>query len=221
MPPKKDAAPKAEPKPVAPFIPENCLDANSALQGVVCWVREGESRESGPYQPCEIVDKKDTDLYVLRLLNDPKSKLINRSLTEMLGGNDSNPLEMHDLTKLMYIHEAAVSDVLKQRYQRSMIYSFVGAMLLVVNPFRDLKLTTTERCMRYRNMSEEEVRNLSSDPHVFSVCIKGLHHFMHAESNISFVISGESGAGKTETTKHILSFFTTPADGSDQKDVIS
>merc|ERR1719160_1510899 len=128
---------------------------------------------------------------------------------------------MHDLTKLMFIHEPAVSDVLRQRYQRSQIYSFVGAMLLVVNPFRDLKLVTTERCMRYRNMSEEEVRNLSSDPHVFSVCIKGLHHFMHAESNISFVISGESGAGKTETTKHILSFFTTPADGSDVKDPIS
>ena len=71
--------------------------------GVVCWVREGDSRESGPYQQCEILDKKDTDLYTLRLLNDPKSKVLTKSLTEMLGGNDANALAMHDLTKLMFI----------------------------------------------------------------------------------------------------------------------
>ena len=48
-----------------------------------------------------------------------------------------------------------MSDVLRQRYQRSQIYSFVGAMLLVVNPFRDLKLVTTERCMRCHQRGPE------------------------------------------------------------------
>merc|ERR1719395_178700 len=84
-------------------------------------------------------------------------------------------------------------------------------MLLVLNPFRDLKLTTPDQVLFYRKASPQELR--TAQPHVFAVCSRAMHYYMRSdEGNLSFVISGESGAGKTETTKHIMSFFTDPGE---------
>lgn len=198
------------------------LVETAAVVGCMCWIREGESRESGPFQLGEIVQKDGPDLYQIKLPND-KNKIVKKSLTELLGANEVRAEKMMDLTKLMYIHEAAVSDVLRQRYKRALIYTNVGAMLLVVNPFKDLGLTTTARVLEYRKMPKSEVMSVTTEPHIFAVCAKSVHIFNEPGSdvNLSFVISGESGAGKTESTKHILSFFTTPADGSNTKDPIS
>jgi myosin heavy subunit len=182
-------------------------------------VPEVETREFGPYARGEIV-AKEGDMYKIKLMT---GKSVSKVLVEMLGANEQNPSEVLDLTRVMYIHPAAISDILKIRYQRAQIYTYVGAMLLVVNPFKDLKLTTNERIIQYRKLDKEVVMESKGEPHVFAMCAKSLHEFNvpGSDINLSFVISGESGAGKTETTKHILSFFTCPSDGSDQKDPIS
>jgi myosin heavy subunit len=194
------------------------LDDLGAVAGASCWVVEGETRECGPFCQGEIINK-DGDQIKVKL---SATKNCTRPLKELLGANDVNAMEVHDLTKLMYIHPVAVSNVLKDRFIKCKIYTYVGAMLLVVNPFRDLKLTTSDKVLEYRAMEKSLVMESKGEPHVFAVCAKSLHMFQDASDiNLSFVISGESGAGKTETTKHILSFFTCPADGSDKKDPIS
>jgi hypothetical protein len=195
------------------------LDELGAAPGVGCWVPDAETREYGPYARGEIV-AKEGDTYKIKLMS---GKTVSKPLNDMLGANETNPSEVLDLTRVMYIHPAAISEILKIRYQRAQIYTYVGAMLLVVNPFKDLKLTTNEKIIAYRKMDKDIIMESKGEPHVFALCAKSLHEFNipGSDINLSFVISGESGAGKTETTKHILSFFTCPADGSDLKDPIS
>jgi myosin heavy subunit len=205
-----------------PIKQEDLIDEGAAVIGTPCWIREGESRESGPFQLGEIVAKEGPDVYQIKV-GDGKGKIVKKSLTELLGANEVRPNNMPDLTKLMYIHEAAVSDLLRCRYKQALIFTNVGAMLLVVNPFKDLGLVGNDRVLAYRRMPKKDIMGEQKEPHTFGLCAKSVHIFNEPgnDMNISFVISGESGAGKTESTKHIMSFFTTPADGSNQKDKIS
>jgi len=212
----KEDAPK-------PIKEEDLIDEGAAVIGTMCWIREGDSRECGPYMLCEIVAKEGPDVYQIKSSSDAKGKTYKKSLTEMLGANEVRPSNMADLTKLMYIHEAAVSDLLRARYKQALIFTNVGAMLLVVNPFKDLGLVGTDRVLAYRRMPKKDIMGEQKDPHTFALCAKSVHIFNEPgnDMNISFVISGESGAGKTESTKHNRSFFTTPPDGSNVKDKIS
>jgi myosin heavy subunit len=152
------------------------LDAEAAIVGASCWVVEGDAREFGPFQLGEVVAKVSPDEYQIRLPND-KNKIVKRSLTELLGANEVRAEKIIDLTKLMYIHEAAVSDVLRLRYKRALIYTNVGQMLLVVNPFKDLGLTTQARVLDYRKRPKKEVMDMSNppEPHIFAVCAKSVH----------------------------------------------
>ena len=93
---------------------------------------------------------------------------------------------------------------LRRRFEPSDIYSSIGTMLISINPYTNLDLYTPKIIRKYRNSSEEH-RDVS--PHVFVIAdqaYKGLTFDNGLNQNI--IISGESGAGKTEATKECLSY---------------
>jgi myosin heavy subunit len=183
------------------------ITADLAIVGCHVWVKENDQWKIGE------IAEKGSRFYRVRL---EKNVYVERELSEMLGANDMKPAECVDLTKLLYIHKAAVTDMLKQRYYRGLIYTNVGAMLLVVNPYRDLNITGTEQVLLHRRSTREELKE--SLPHIFRMTAGAMYDFQDMDKgNIAFVISGESGSGKTETTKHIMTFITTSPDGSSSK----
>jgi myosin heavy subunit len=111
-----------------------------------------------------------------------------------------NP-ELDDLIQLRDLSEFALLYKLKLRYNSGKIYTRVGAVLVAVNPYESLPIFSEDTTMQYVE-HEGDAREL--DPHVFGLASIAYRLLLESGTNQAFLVSGESGAGKTETTKLVL-----------------
>jgi myosin heavy subunit len=108
--------------------------------------------------------------------------------------------EVANLIKLNDLREEAILHNLRIRYIEDKIYTYVSSILISVNPFKLLPLYTPEVLDSYRQSSS------SLPPHVFAIAFNAYERMLGEGENQSIIISGESGAGKSEATKLILQF---------------
>ena len=109
------------------------------------------------------------------------------------------------MTALDILHEGAIQENILVRYYSDKIYTYVGPTLISVNPYKLLPIYTKELISEYQNQSIDE-------PHVFAVA-EHAYQEMRSGKNQTILISGESGAGKTEATKIVLRYLTEGAQG--------
>ena len=128
----------------------------------------------------------------------------------------------NDLITLPHLHEPAILHALSDRFFRGKIYTWTGPVLIAVNPFQRLPLYTDEILEAYRRDGLLKAQGLQSgqdlEPHVFAIADRSFRQMMSDQrKSQSILISGESGAGKTETTKIVMLYLTTLGAGlSDQ-----
>jgi len=116
----------------------------------------------------------------------------------------TNPPEMQavdDNTNLMYLHDAALLHNIRERYARQQIYTYTAFILIAVNPYQHLSIYSDEHIKKYAEASFGRL-----PPHVYAVASRAYRSLKSSSVNQSIVVSGESGAGKTETCKHIMRF---------------
>nr|GMD12172.1 myosin-9-like isoform X1 [Ipomoea batatas] len=107
-----------------------------------------------------------------------------------------------DMTKLSYLHEPGVLQNLKSRYQLNEIYTYTGSILIAINPFQKLPHIYDIHMMeQYRGSGLGEL-----SPHVFAIADVAFRAMMNEGKSNSILVSGESGAGKTETTKMLMRY---------------
>ncbi|GMI96527.1 hypothetical protein HRI_003322000 [Hibiscus trionum] len=107
-----------------------------------------------------------------------------------------------DMTKLAYLHEPGVLQNLKCRYDLNEIYTYTGNILIAVNPFRRLPhLYSNEMMEQYKGAASGEL-----SPHPFAVADSSYRSMINEKISQSILVSGESGAGKTESTKSLMCY---------------
>ena len=110
--------------------------------------------------------------------------------------------EVDDNCALMYLNEATLLNNIKLRYAKDKIYTYVANILIAVNPYFEVKnLYNSETIKSYLGKSLG-----TKPPHVFAIADHAFRDMKVLKQSQSIIVSGESGAGKTESTKYILKY---------------
>ncbi|CAH2067349.1 unnamed protein product, partial [Iphiclides podalirius] len=108
---------------------------------------------------------------------------------------------VEDMISLGDLHEAGILRNLLIRYNENLIYTYTGSILVAVNPYQILPIYTADQIKLYK---ERKIGELP--PHIFAIGDNAYAHMRRYSQDQCIVISGESGAGKTESTKLILQY---------------
>ncbi|KAF5188692.1 Myosin-11 [Thalictrum thalictroides] len=123
------------------------------------------------------------------------SKIYPKNMEAPFGGVD-------DMTKLSYLHEPGVLQNLSTRYELDEIYTYTGDILIAMNPFQRLPhLYDAHTMEQYNGVPFGQL-----GPHVFAVADASYRAMINEGKSNSVLVSGESGAGKTETTKMLMRY---------------
>ncbi|PAA70003.1 hypothetical protein BOX15_Mlig001576g2 [Macrostomum lignano] len=107
-----------------------------------------------------------------------------------------------DMANLTFLNDASVLHNLKQRYIKMLIYTYSGLFCVVVNPYKRLPIYTNSVVLKYKGKRKTEM-----PPHAFAISDNAYSNMLQDRENQSVLITGESGAGKTENTKKVISYF--------------
>ncbi|CAF0806431.1 unnamed protein product [Adineta steineri] len=112
--------------------------------------------------------------------------------------------DVDDNCALMYLNEATLLNNVRRRYKADRIYTYVANILIAINPYKELSgLYSNETIKRYNGKSLGTM-----PPHVYAIGDKAYRDMRTVKQSQSIVISGESGAGKTESAKYVLQYLT-------------
>ncbi|KAK4164202.1 putative myosin type-2 heavy chain 2 [Cladorrhinum sp. PSN259] len=111
-----------------------------------------------------------------------------------------------DMAELTHLNEASVVHNLHMRYMSDLIYTYSGLFLVTVNPYTPLPIYTNEYINMYKGRNRED-----NKPHIYAMADEAFRNLMDENENQSILVTGESGAGKTENTKKVIQYLAAVA----------
>lgn len=148
------------------------------------WVNH-EDEDSAEVVMSAVGEIRRVPLYALSKMNPPKFDRVD------------------DIADLTFLNEASVVHNLRLRYGSGAIYTYSGLFLVAINPYQNLPLYTDAIVQQYRNKRRDE-----NPPHLFAVSERAWVNMQNERENQSILITGESGAGKTESTKKVIQYLS-------------
>merc|ERR1711931_496134 len=117
-----------------------------------------------------------------------------------------------DMVNLTFLNDASVFWNLKTRYQAKLIHTYSGLFVVVVNPYKRYPLYTHRVCKIYLGKRRNEC-----PPHLWAIAEGAYRNMLQNKKDNAMLITGESGAGKTENTKKVITYLAMVATGSGKK----
>ncbi|XP_075874090.1 myosin VIb isoform X2 [Nelusetta ayraudi] len=134
-----------------------------------------------------------------------KGKTFLAPMSQVFPAEDDVNKHVDDNCSLMYLNEATLLNNVRVRYSKDHIYTYVANILIAVNPYYDIpNLYSPDTIKLYKGKSLGTL-----PPHVYAIADKAYRDMKVLKMSQSIIVSGESGAGKTENTKFVLRYLTT------------
>ncbi|KAG7385203.1 hypothetical protein PHYPSEUDO_001745 [Phytophthora pseudosyringae] len=192
------------------------IDARHLLVGTKVWVADAKVLwRIGEVQA--IADDRTTAQVFLPEAADDQVQTLR--MDQLFTFDASHIVDQADVALMNNMHEAPLLNVLRQRFERDEIYTFTADILLSINPYKSIPLLyDVVGFMKTRQEAATATgdgpnSDSSAPPHLFSIAEKAYTGMKGVVSGSgtpqSIVISGESGAGKTEASKYIMKYLAT------------
>ncbi|XP_023984461.1 unconventional myosin-IXa isoform X4 [Physeter macrocephalus] len=111
--------------------------------------------------------------------------------------------DFDDLCSLPDLNEKTLLENLRNRFKHEKIYTYVGSILIAINPFKFLPIYNPKYVKMYDNHQLGKL-----EPHIYAVADVAYHAMLQRKRNQCIVISGESGSGKTQSTNFLIHHLT-------------
>ncbi|XP_046579111.1 LOW QUALITY PROTEIN: myosin heavy chain, striated muscle-like [Haliotis rubra] len=160
-----------------------------------CWAPDAEQG----FRAAELKSTKGEEVTLL-ILETNETKTFKKD--EVQSMNPPKFEKIEDIANMTYLNEAAVLYNLRSRYTSGLIYTYSGLFCIAINPYRRLPIYTPSIVAKYRGKRKTEM-----PPHLFSISDNAYQFMVQDRENQSMLITGESGAGKTENTKKVIAYF--------------
>ncbi|XP_008289788.1 unconventional myosin-IXa-like isoform X3 [Stegastes partitus] len=132
-------------------------------------------------------------------VTEERRRLVERGFLPQPAGSDPPS----DLCALPELTERALLESLRARFRQEKIYTYIGSILIVINPFQFLPIYNPKYVKLYDNHTLGKL-----EPHIYAVADVAYHAMLQRRKNQCIVISGESGSGKTQSTNFLIHHLT-------------
>nr|XP_046248985.1 unconventional myosin-IXAb-like isoform X5 [Scatophagus argus] len=132
-------------------------------------------------------------------VTEERRRMVERGFLPQPAGSDPPS----DLCALPELTERAILESLRARFRQEKIYTYIGSILIVINPFQFLPIYNPKYVKLYDNHTLGKL-----EPHIYAVADVAYHAMLQRRRNQCIVISGESGSGKTQSTNFLIHHLT-------------
>ncbi|XP_078142071.1 unconventional myosin-Ib isoform X2 [Centroberyx gerrardi] len=112
-----------------------------------------------------------------------------------------NMIGVGDMVLLEPLSEDSFLENLRNRFDHNEIYTYIGSVVISMNPYRSLPIYTPDKVEEYRNRNFYEL-----SPHIYALADEAYRSLRDQDKDQCILITGESGAGKTEASKLVMSY---------------